>query len=506
MMIPYGHRCPRVWDIIVALLLFHGVILGEDEHRGPIDIGTRKQLFVDDARIASQHNIELVMNSPHATGELLVEADLPHEHGGYVFLYSSILREEDGRIRLWYDLITPTGAGPYDHERRVCYAESLDGIHFVKPNLGLHDVGGSKDNNVVLPGVIGGCAVWKDPVAPAEHRYKTQAKVYPSGKFHMHSSPDGIRWSLFAEIPPQGPHDTQTILFWDRHLGRYLFYGRHKAITPEIEVLCRSVRRAELTDLTRIENTGLAIWPDARDRAAYVSPADQSPVDYYGATVFPYSEADDVYIMLAQAFWHWMPDTNGPGTRDVRLATSRDSHVFHRAGGRRPFLRMGPAGRFDAKGVWALPNPIVMGDEIWIYYAGTNLDRTGQVDPSAPSGQRLGGIGRAVLRLDGFVSADAPYEGGELTTPLLRFAGDRLELNLDTSAGGGARVELLDEQGTPIPGLSGDAAPWLVGNSVRFPVAWTGDGDLSSWAGKPIRLRFLLRDCKLYAFQFRESP
>ena len=59
--------------------------------------------------------------------------------------------------------------------------------------------------------------------------------------------------------------------------------------------------------------------------------------------------------------------------------------------------------------VWAMPHPVRMGDEIWIYYSGANRDHDGLIDPEAEG--HLSGIGRAVLRLDGFVSADAGYGG-----------------------------------------------------------------------------------------------
>ena len=475
-----------------------------------IRIGSRKQLFVDEMLVERKHNVALTMNAPYPTGELLLTADREWEVGGEVYLLSSILKEADGRVRLWYDLLTSTGDGPFDHERCVCYAESQDGIHFVKPHLGLHEKRGSRDNNVVLPGVIGGASVWIDPQAPEEQRYKTQAKVYPSGKFHMFSSPDGIHWSLWAEIDPKGAKDTQTIVYWDEPLQRYLFFGRHKlrsdeTPTAEINARFRSVRRAEMTDLKDIENTGLAMWPDELDRGLYPTESDDPPVDFYGATVFRYSEAPDITIMLAQAFWHWIPTGKGaaraPGTRDVRLAFSRDTKTFVRCGQRQAFMRPGPDGRFDSRQIWALPNPIVMGDEIWFYYAGINYDRAGRTD--AANGEHIGGIGRAVMRLDGFVSLDAPYEGGKFTTPALIFDGSRLELNVDTAAGGSVRVELLAEDGSPLEGYSGADSIWHVGNSVRLPVSWPA-GDLRQLAGQPVRIRFIMRDAKLYAFQFCE--
>jgi len=141
-----------------------------------------------------------------------------------------------------------------------------------------------------------------------------------------------------------------------------------------------------------------------------------------------------------------------------------------------------------------------MGDELWIYYMGTNRDHQGRVDPE--SERHDSALSRAILRLDGFVSADVDYAGGWLRTPPLLFEGSRLELNLDTSAGGMARVELQDASGKPIPGYSLSDADSLNGNSVRLAVSWKGKRDVSSLAKQPVRLHFKLRDCKLYAFQF----
>jgi hypothetical protein len=101
------------------------------------------------------------------------------------------------------------------------------------------------------------------------------------------------------------------------------------------------------------------------------------------------------------------------------------------------------------------------------------------------------------------MSADAAYTGGELVTKLLTFTGDCLELNVDTSAGGTVLVEIQDEAGQPIQGFTVSDADEINGNSVRRPVTWNDSGDVSALAGKPIRLRFVMRDTKLYAFQLR---
>jgi hypothetical protein len=139
-----------------------------------------------------------------------------------------------------------------------------------------------------------------------------------------------------------------------------------------------------------------------------------------------------------------------------------------------------------------------VGDELWFYFAGLDIHHKEQSQKKSH-----GARGRAVLRLDGLMSADAAYTGGELVTKLLTFTGERLELNVDTSAGGTVLVELQDEAGKPIQGFTVSDADEINGNSVRRPVTWNDSGDVSALASKPIRLRFVMRDTKLYAFQFR---
>jgi len=495
---------------VVLFSLLSGLshdLRGQETELSVLEIGDSKQLFMDDFIIEAEHGVNYKMHTPTYTGEVLVEADLPTEKGGHVYLYSSVMKDSDGKIKMWYDFFRPKSDDPYDHDRHVAYAESTDGLHFTKPMLEYFEVDGTRQNNVVIPGVIGGASVWIDPLAESQHRYKSQSKVYPSGKFQMHSSPDGLRWKLLKEIDPKGPYDTQTIVFWDERIEEYLFYGRY--FFDDNGVKSRGVRRALLKDFTEVINTNIVIEPDMRDRMKYGSQSSVSnTVDYYGATVFPYEENKSIYIMLAQAFWHWVPNTTyqgteEPGMRDVRLAVSRDSKTFQRVGDRAAFMTPGPMGRFDSKQIWALPNPIIMGDEIWFYYNGVNWDRAGRVDPLS-NGVKKAGISRAVLRLDGFVSVNASYDQiGELVTKPFRFNGDRLEVNANTGAGGSIRIEILNAKGEVISGFGKDKADWIVGNSVRHTATWGGNASVDQLQGEVVRLRFILQDCELYAFQFQ---
>ena len=509
-----------------------------------IDVGSSKQLFVDEMFIESSAGVELVMNPPYQPLEPVLTLDEPWEVQAETSLgnYSSVIKEDDGRIRIWYHVRKGDYVSSLD-QAYVGFAESRDGIHFTKPTLNLIEDNGSTANNIVIPSKIAGSSVWIDPNAPPEERYKTQAKIYSPpeawGQFHMHSSPDGICWKLFQNLQlDRGGWDTQSIVFWDPAIGRYLLYTRYWVAkrhgTAEGNENYRTVRRLESDDLVRWENQRIVMWPDEADLATYEtdvpllpegpdSPYGRVPVDYYGASVFKYPDDGGVYVMVANANWYWYDrepvvvsirdDMDvvrqktqriyGPSRFDARLAVSRDGKSFQRCGGRTPFMRPGPEGNFSSRMVWAMPNPVRMGDELWIYYSGTNRDHDGIVDPAAEG--HLTGIGRAVMRLDGFVSADAGYSGGEIVTPPLRFEGSQLELNVDTGGGGSVLVELQDENGRPLDSYTIKEAAFICGNSVRIPVSWGKRRDVSELAGKPTKIRFAMRDCKLYAFQFTKS-
>ena len=112
------------------------------ERRDAVDIGSEKQLFIDDALIAEAENVTLTMNPPRKTGERCIVADKPWE-SHRVCAYNTVI--EDGVYKMWYDAIAQDGS------RWLCYATSTDGVHWEKPDLGLVEFDGSKANNIVFP-------------------------------------------------------------------------------------------------------------------------------------------------------------------------------------------------------------------------------------------------------------------------------------------------------------------------------------------------------------------
>jgi hypothetical protein len=110
---------------------------------------------------------------------------------------------------------------------------------------------------------------------------------------------------------------------------------------------------------------------------------------------------------------------------------------------------------------------------------------------------------RYTLRTDGFTSVNAPYRGGEFLTRALTFTGTNLVLNFSTGAAGTVRVEIQDADGKPLPGYALADATELIGDSIERVATWKSGSDLTRLAGRPIKLRFVMRDADLYSLRFR---
>jgi hypothetical protein len=354
--------------------------------------------------------------------------------------------------------------------------------------------------------------VFIDPHAPPDSRYRMLVAIYPlhDGEpryLTLLSSADGLRWSKpERNVVPEGSIalDTQSQAYWDADRGSYTLFTRRGP--------WRQVARSESSDPFRFPAPEYVLQPD-----------DPQSADYYQAGVTKYDAAANAYIALVPVFHH-PGDAEGkplpgraavtanyvgnpitvaaPDTLDLHLFTSNDSIRWQRRGDRRPFIGLGPDGGFDSRSMYSGVGYASVGDEIWLYYSAYDCTHIGSLDGDAPFQRYLGTITRATLRADGFVAAHAGPAGAELLTRPLTFSGDRLELNIDCSAGGSARVELLSASGAQFEGLAIDDCDVVFHNNVRATVRWQGRSDLSAVAGQVVRLRLLLRDCDLYALQF----
>src|SRR5208283_2846486 len=93
------------------------------------------------------------------------------------------------------------------------------------------------------------------------------------------------------------------------------------------------------------------------------------------------------------------------------------------------------------------------GHKLHIYYRGMAVRH--KPYEGKDSGTVGGGIGLATLRVDGFASLNANYEGGKVTTALFITGGKDLHVNAKADVGQ-LQAEVLDEQSFPIPGFTRD--------------------------------------------------
>ncbi|MCL5005117.1 MAG: hypothetical protein M1404_01175 [Acidobacteria bacterium] len=465
----------------------------------PLDVKSERQLFIDDSFIAAGRDVRLVVNRPAPTGERCLVADKPWEGFG-VLAYNSIM-EDEGILKLWYDAIANDGS------RWCCYATSKDGVHWEKPNLGIVPFNGRRDTNIVFPPERmehePNC-VFKDtnPSCPRSERYKMVANLRPPGQkpgTYVAASSDGLHWKLMKNSPVFRPSDTNNICFFDDRIGKYVGYVR-------VWDPMRKVGRCAFDDITDWGKEQVVFSYDQEDQQGLDSQF-FSGMDFYTSAALKYPHTENAYLMFPSAYYHYQeaaarrmgsasPRNDGP--LDIQFATSRDGIVWKRLD-RKPFIGRGRAGGFASGYAYMASGIISRPEEIWLYYA--VADHT-HGNYNIKRDKFIGTITRARLRLDGFVSVDADYAGGEFTTPPLLFSGRQLILNVNTGAGGCARVEIRPESGLSIKGFStGDCDP-INGNFVRKEVSWRGKTNLSSLAGKPVRLRFVINDTKLYSFKF----
>jgi hypothetical protein len=106
---------------------------------------------------------------------------------------------------------------------------------------------------------------------------------------------------------------------------------------------------------------------------------------------------------------------------------------------------------------------------------------------------------RFTYRIDGFVSIRSEKEGGKLITRPIVFDGDVLIANFATKDSESIKVDALTEDGKSV------ASAKLMGDEVAHKVKWQSDSDLSKLAGRPIRLRFSMKNADLYSIQFATS-
>ncbi|MBW3539767.1 MAG: hypothetical protein KY476_05810 [Planctomycetes bacterium] len=467
-------------------LLTRRLAAGEDAPAEVIEIGSRRELFVDDLVVGSFDGTKRKLHEP----QLLRPHGKVRPHGHY----ATVLKDGE-RYRLYYrgdkvpGLHWRNGWGRYHENEITEYAESPDGYQWTEPDLNLYEIDGIPEGNVVLADeflVTHNFSPFIDerPGVPGDERYKALGggryplpnwpnwqpgereqlrEKHGPGGLYAFASGDGIHWRKLQSEPvvPEdwGNFDSQNVAFWSEAEQQYVCYYRWSAKG------LRSIRRSTSQDFLH--------WSEPVDMEANL------PGEHlYTSGTHPYYRAPHIYIALPTRFQAKRSSITDVVFMSSRPGSSRFDRTFKEA-----FIRPG----LGTRGWGNRSNYIT-----W------HVVPTGEREMSL----YMYGGGHYVLRPDGFISVNAGYAEGQFVTKPLRFTGKRLEVNYSTSAAGGIRIELLDAAGRPLEGFALEDSELLYGDEIDRTVAWKAGSDLGRAEGQAVSLRFTMNEADVYSFRF----
>jgi hypothetical protein len=483
-----------------GLLLVTGLLAGnfaeaDSPESEPVHIGSRRELFVDKYLIDSLDNVRLVLHAPVDMGQVLPFNQPAWEEKHCT--YATVLYSERG-----YQLYYRAGLGS-DSDlgfQATAYAESADGIHWTKPALGLCEVAGNRNNNIILTNEQNDFAVHNfSPFidtrseVPNAERYKALGGI--QGGLYAFVSADGIHWNRFRDQPvfTEGVFDSQNVSFWSEAEQCYLCYFR--TWTGGGFAGYRTISRARSDNFIDWRSDGEIDFGSAPREHLYIN------------QTAPYFRARHIYLGTAARL------VVGREVLSDEQATSLSLDPKYREQTRREasdvVLLTSRGGRkMEREFLSSLIRPGI-GYQNWISrsnFPALNLVPTGPMEMSLYVVQNYAQddvhLRRYAFRLDGLASAQADANGGQLLTRPLTFSGTELRLNYSTSAAGSIRVEICDPWGNPIQGFSAADSAEIIGNEIERVVFWRSQKPLSDLAGKPVRLRFILKDADLFSFRF----
>lgn len=428
--------------------------------------------FVCDERVVEDRwGLERFLEAPrrHPRNPLIVrehpwEGTGPHMGG-------TVLRDPaDNQFKMWYSVWNKEayyGKQPFSYN--VCYADSPDGIHWVKPTLGVFEYEGSTHNNVIKLGEdkTQNIDVCLNPV-PEQYPGKYLAIHNQRGGVFVSFSEDGKTFTRLFNRPAIAYHsDTHNNFLYDPPRQRWLLYCRPRAYAGDHK------RRVSFQ-----EGPNLDQWTHER---TILVPGETDLPEFYGMTVF---RRGDLFFGTLQVY------DRGAGLLRAELAWSGDGVHWSRIPTHPLFADVGPRGAWDAGMVLLAERPVEVGDELWFYYGGFPL-------PHDTKEENITGIGLLVSEKDRLVgvrpSAGAP--GFLMTRP---FAPEGRALRLNTRVQGQLRGELRTDNNVPIAGYTFDDCEPITTSGLNMPVQWHGR-DLPE-GSELLRIVFELRDAELFTF------
>ena len=493
----------------------------------PFEVADRAQLFVDRLLVWESRDVSFTLHpaQKHPSNPIL-KADRPWEGWRLVLFGNAFFDQDEGLFKMWYGGESGRKSRlpyfPQTEYNQSLYAVSRDGIVWEKPLVGTVAAarGEPYHHNCIAPVEIPN--VFKDRQDPdPQRRYKMVTFIGDPREgrgYYSMVSRDGLEWNQYSASQIAPSRDWITG-FYDERRKLYVAY-------PKIGTLLDGhVRRVYYvmisTDFRRWSTPVLAFAPDHRDDAGSHRRIQEIrrllDLDVPDEPALMRTEFYGLGFYLAEDCtlgFPWMLTINNDdrygnqeGISEIQLAVSRDLVHWERPF-RVPCIPRGESGEWDTGFFTTQSQAFRVGDEIWLYYAGSNYSHGCpcfyETEGAGQGTRYTGSIGLARWKLDRFVSADGPPGGGTLTTIPIVFTGQRLEINGRTRGRGEIRVRILDGVGKPLEGVN-PSQPFR-GDELRHTLRWQGEDPVPGLQGRPVTLSFDLRDAELYSFAFRKIP
>ncbi|MGH9511410.1 MAG: hypothetical protein ACRD2U_04670 [Terriglobales bacterium] len=477
----------------------------------------------------------------------LMEPLFPWESAA-VFSHGTVLLDPiDGLWKAWYISAKQTKLQS-SAERRLCYAESKDGLRWTRPKLDICAYPGFPRTNILLDIKSGGssqhASVIVHPDAPSDYRYEMFVIRLPGwehpytvvkgfklptnsashggkqgdfkpGYFRYHSK-DGKNWIPW-EVVSLETSDSGWIC--QQPDGSYVAY--HKAVIPALPGamvpydiaagVCRILVRRTSPDGRTWSQSEPVVTPD------WMDPQDTqfmelTPLSQRGGSVGLVT----VYHVLNQSI-------------DVQFTGSRDGKNWWRPD-RRACIPLKALGDLGGGMIWPMHPMIQHNGRIYLYYSGceglhNDYHSTDPVErmkaarfPRWPHywepltlGKDVFSPVRGVLwfygslcraswqagRLWALVTATGGGAEGTALTRDIDVKGKRLTVNVATIKEGSLTAELVKD-GKPLRGFTRADCKPVRGDHNAAPLLWKG----GSTSPSNCQIRFYLQRARLYGFDF----
>ncbi len=476
-----------------------------------LEIGNRREVFWDDYIIDKEKTTAFHrVNQP-----VKKECCFVFEDEQWVNLssisYPCIVKDDKG-YKMYYGVAEHGPALPYIY---IGVIESTDGINWTRPELNIFDHPELKTNNIVLDHIRDSAFFFydKNPDCPDNEKYKAVGQAFGThnGEENVYglwcwTSPDGYHFNLSHMLTNEGRFDSLNTVFWKDGVYHCYFRNFHN-IDPNVSI---SKATRDVRYMFSMDN--MKTW----SKPVMLEFNDDTDIPLYTNNAEPYERAPHITVGFPVRYCErteWTENVEqfksvdvkrhagdacekesdrlrtGLVTTDCIFMCSRDGASWYRY--KEAFMTPG----YEDEDNWTygdcyLAYSMIDGDEKNYYMYDTDCHLS--FDKAKP-------LNRYEIRKDGFACMMADGEDEVMVTKPFIFEGTNLHLNFSTSAFGSIYIDLLDEEGNEIPGKTTFE---IYGDTVDRKISFADGSDFSEYSGKAIRLRFRMRDCKIYSMKF----